>query len=202
MPLLNKKNITDSLTVGIWHISESQAELKNNYINKGFDEIDIVETKSESRLKQWLSVRLLLNEIYSDASITYDKFGKPMLSNGVEISISHAGDYAVIALNTTKKCGIDIEQISSKVERIKHKFLSQHELEKVISLEELTLFWCAKEALYKLYGKKELIFNEQLFVDVKNKPNNLLGRIKIGENEYVHELVAEKIDDYLLVYTI
>lgn len=202
MPLLNKKNITDSLTVGIWHISESQAELKNNYINKGFDEIDIVETKSESRLKQWLSVRLLLNEIYSDASITYDKFGKPMLSNGVEISISHAGDYAVIALNSTKKCGIDIEQISSKVERIKEKFLSLDELEKVTSLEELTLFWCAKEALYKLYGKKELIFNEQLFVDVKNKPNNLLGRIKIGENEDVHELVAEKIDDYLLVYTI
>lgn len=202
MPLLNKKNITDSLTVGIWHISESQAELKNNYINKGFDEIDIVETKSESRLKQWLSVRLLLNEIYSDASITYDKFGKPMLSNGVEISISHAGEYAVIALNSTKKCGIDIEQISSKVERIKEKFLSLDELEKVTSLEELTLFWCAKEALYKLYGKKELIFNEQLFVDVKNKPNNLLGRIKIGENEDVHELVAEKIDDYLLVYTI
>ncbi|MCB0380617.1 MAG: 4'-phosphopantetheinyl transferase superfamily protein [Flavobacteriales bacterium] len=202
MPLLNKKNITDSLTVGIWHISESQAELKNNYINKGFDEIDIVETKSESRLKQWLSVRLLLNEIYSDASITYDKFGKPMLSNGVEISISHAGDYAVIALNSTKKCGIDIEQISSKVERIKEKFLSLDELEKVTSLEELTLFWCAKEALYKLYGKKELIFNEQLFVDVKNKPNNLLGRIKIGENEDVHELVAEKIGDYLLVYTI
>lgn len=147
MPLLNKKNITDSLTVGIWHISESQAELKNNYINKGFDEIDIVETKSESRLKQWLSVRLLLNEIYSDASITYDKFGKPMLSNGVEISISHAGEYAVIALNSTKKCGIDIEQISSKVERIKEKFLSLDELEKVTSLEELTLFWCAKEAL-------------------------------------------------------
>ena len=85
---------------------------------------------------------------------------------------------------------------------IKHKFLSLDELEKVTSLEELTLFWCAKEALYKLYGEKELIFNEQLFVDVKNKPNNLLGRIKIGENEDVHELVAEKIDDYLLVYTI
>jgi len=202
MPLLNKKNITDSLTVGIWHISESQAELKNKYINKGFDEIDIIETRSESRLKQWLCVRLLLNEFYPTTTITYNEFGKPMLSNGVGISISHAGEYAVIALNTNKKCGIDIEQISSKVERIKHKFLCIDELEKVTSLEELTLFWCAKEALYKLYGEKELIFNEQLFVDFKSKPNTLFGRIKIGNNEDKHELVAEKIGDYLLVYTI
>lgn len=202
MPLLNKKNITDSLTVGIWHITESQIELRNMYIKDGFDVADIIESKNESRIKQWLCVRLLLSEFYPDTSISYNIYGKPLLTNGVEISISHAGEYAVIALNTTKKCGVDIEKITSKVERIKHKFLSIAELEKITSLEELTLFWCAKEALYKLYGEKELIFNEQLFVEFNTKPNNLLGRIKIGENEDVHELVAEKIEDYLLVYTI
>lgn len=202
MSLLNKKNITNSLSVGIWKISETKDDLLESYKNIGGDLKNIVETKSETRIKQWLSIRLLLSVFYPDTSIIYNKYGKPLLTNGVEISISHAGEYAVIALNSAKKCGIDIEQISLKVERIKHKFLSIDELEKITSLEELTLFWCAKEALYKLYGEKELIFNEQLFVDFKIKPNNLLGRIKIGENEDIHELVAEKIDDYLLVYTI
>ncbi|MGE0562598.1 MAG: 4'-phosphopantetheinyl transferase superfamily protein [Flavobacteriales bacterium] len=202
MPLLNKKNITNTLSVGVWKISETKEELLECYKKIGGDIISVVETKSETRIKQWLSVRLLLNEFYSNVSITYDKFGKPMLSNESELSISHAGNYAVIALNTVKKCGIDIEQISAKVERIKHKFLSSEELKKVSSVEELTLFWCAKEALYKLYGEKELIFNEQLLVDYKIKPNTLLGRIKINEREEKHELLAEKIEDYFLVYTI
>lgn len=202
MPILNQKNITNSLSVGVWHITETKDELLESFINKGFDVKTIVETKSESRIKQWLAVRLLLNQSYPNVVIEYDIFGKPFLANGVYLSISHAGDYAVIALNTTKKCGIDIEQISTKVDRIKHKFLSVDELTKVETLEELTQFWCAKEALYKLYGEKELIFNEQLFVANKNKPNTLSGRIKVNGYEEEHELVAEKIDDYLLVYTI
>ncbi|MBI2279219.1 MAG: 4'-phosphopantetheinyl transferase superfamily protein [Bacteroidetes bacterium] len=202
MPILNKKNINNSLSIGIWHIVESKENLLETYIDRGFDVNKVIDTKSELRLKQWLAIRLLLHEFYQEAKISYNGFGKPFLSNKVEISISHAGDFAVIALNTSKKCGIDIEKISSKVERIKYKFLNVQELEIAKTLEELTLFWCAKEALYKLYGDKELIFNEQLFVSYKNEPKTIKGRIKTSATDEQHELIAEKIDDYLLVYTI
>lgn len=202
MPILNKKNINNSLSIGIWHIVESKENLLETYVDRGFDTTNVIETKSELRLKQWLAIRLLLHEFYPNVEISYNEFGKPFLSNKVEISISHAGDFAVIAINTSKKCGIDIEKISSKVERIKHKFLNAKELEIAKTLEELTLFWCAKEALYKLYGEKELIFNEQLFVNNQNKPNIVQGRIKTVSNDEQHDLMAEKIDDYFLVYTI
>lgn len=202
MPVLNKKNINNSLSIGIWHIVESKENLLETYVDRGFDTINVIETKSELRLKQWLAVRLLLHEFYQDVEISYNEFGKPFLSNKVEISISHAGDYAVIALNTSKKCGIDIEKITAKVERIKHKFLNPQELEIAKTLEELTLFWCAKEALYKLYSEKELIFNEQLFVSNKCQTNTLQGLIKTGSYDQQHDLIAEKIEDYFLVYTI
>jgi phosphopantetheinyl transferase len=202
MPILHKKDINNSLSIGIWHIVETKEELLNSFVNKGFNAKNTIISKNELRLKQWLAVRLLLHEFYPNVEISYNKFGKPFLSNKVEISISHTGNYAVLALNTSKKCGIDIEKISAKVERIKHKFLNVQELEIAKTLEELTLFWCAKEALYKLYGDKELIFNEQLFVSYKNEPKTIKGRIKTSATDEQHEMIAEKIDDYLLVYTI
>jgi len=201
MPKLQKKNYSVHHQIGIWHILESSSELIKLLKNKEFNTQDVLETKSETRLKQWLAVRLLLLEFYPNEMINYNEFGKPFLANGVEISISHAGDYAAIAFNTEKKCGIDIEKISTKVEKIKHKFLNENELTLADSLEKLTAFWCAKEALYKLYGEKELIFNEQLLLEPLAE-NQLNGTIKIGEKQEQHQLVIEKIDDYLLVYTI
>lgn len=201
MPKLQKKKYSEQLQVAIWHISETVGELLKLFVNKGFDAKKIIETKSETRLKQWLAVRLLLHDFYPNEMINYNEFGKPFLTNGVEISISHAGEYAVIAFNTEKKCGIDIEKISNKVEKIKYKFLNINELNLINSLEDLTLFWCAKEALYKLYGEKELIFNEQLLLEIASA-NVLKGTIKVEEKMEHHQLVSEKIDDYLLVYTI
>ena len=201
MPKLQKKKYSVQLQIGIWHITESVDELLKLFINNGFDVNKIIETKSETRLKQWLAVRLLLQDFYPNEAINYNEFGKPFLTNGVEISISHAGEYAVIAFNTEKKCGVDIEKISNKVEKIKHKFLNNKELDQVNTLEDLTLFWCAKEALYKLYSEKELIFNEQLLLE-KASADVLNGTIKVEGKVEQHQLVSEKIDDYLLVYTI
>src|SRR5690606_36591656 len=99
-----------------------------------------------------------------DFNISYDENGKPYLNNGLAFSISHSGIYAAIIINKTG-CGIDIEKISPKVERIKHKFLNDTDLELIDSLDDyplkiLTMYWCAKEALYKLYGNKKLIFKD------------------------------------------
>lgn len=201
MPILQKKNYSVHQQIGVWHILESIDDLINLLKIKGFDVNNLLETKNELRLKQWLAVRLLLLEFYPNETIHYNKFGKPFLVNGVEISVSHANEYAAITLNTEKKCGIDIEKISAKVEKIKHKFLNEKELALANSLEKLTAFWCAKEALYKLYGEKELIFNEQLLLEPLNE-SLIKGTIKHGDKAEEHNLVVEKIDDFLLVYTI
>ncbi|MCC7331822.1 MAG: 4'-phosphopantetheinyl transferase superfamily protein [Flavobacteriales bacterium] len=201
MPIVQKKNINENIRLGIWCINESTEELIM-LLNNNSLELEVKsKTSNEIRIKQWLSVRLLLKEFYPELEIFYTEYGKPYLKNGTEISISHSGKYVVLLLNTQKSCGVDIEQISEKVNKIKFKFLNNKELNMANSIEKLTIFWCLKEALYKLYGKKELIFKEQLLVE-SITDSIYKGTIKFNNTEEIHELRVEKIEDFILVYTI
>ena len=58
-----------------------------------------------------------------------------------------------------------IETERAQIHRIAHKFL--HESEATWASgdgEKLTKIWTAKEALYKLHGRTQLIFAEQLVI--------------------------------------
>ena len=128
MPVHQYKNVTKNVKLGIWFINESSEKLIELAQEKGIKLNDLPQVKNKNRVKQWLVTRLLLNHFFSDTSIIYDEKGKPFLSNGWNISISHSGDYVAIIINETENCGIDIEKVSNKVERIKHKFLNETDL--------------------------------------------------------------------------
>ncbi|PCJ28798.1 MAG: hypothetical protein COA97_00200 [Flavobacteriales bacterium] len=212
MPTFQVKNISETINIGVWKITETEEELLNSLISKGFDETNITKTKNKQRLKQWLATRLLLNEFFDNAIINYDDLGKPHLNNDWFISISHSNEFVAINLNKNSHCGIDIEKITPKVERIKHKFLNPLDLQNVSSLEQLTLYWGAKEALYKYYGKKEVLFIEHLFIsNFSENVTTFNGKIEInhppnlpqGRNFRIKLPMAwEKIEDYVLVYTV
>lgn len=203
MPLFQQKNIAHNIKVGVWHITENQEEIINKASVLGIKLNTIPKTNSENRIKQWVATRLLVNQFFSDVEIVYDEFGKPSLSNHWNISISHSGEFVAIILNEKENCGIDIEKISSKVERIKHKFLNEDDLKIITTHEHLTLFWGAKEALYKYYGKKEVLFIENLFIkDFTDQKNSLKGVISMPDFKVEIKMEWEKIGDYLLVYTL
>jgi phosphopantetheinyl transferase len=203
MPLFQQKNIANNIKVGVWHITENQEDLINQAAFLNIDLGKIPETKSDSRIKQWVSTRLLLNHFFNNVEIVYDKLGKPSLSNHWNISISHSGEYVAIIINEKENCGIDIEKISTKVERIKHKFLNDDDLQNITSHEHLTLYWGAKEALYKYYGKKEVLFIENLFIKgVSEQENSFTGIIDMPNLKTEIKMEWEKIDDYVLVYTL
>ncbi len=203
MPVYKLKNVSSSIMVGIWKITETEGELLNMLTNKGFDESAIYQTQNKQRLKQWLSTRLLLSNFFDNASISYDDLGKPHLDNEWFISISHSNEFVAIVLNKKTHCGVDIEKVSEKVSRIKHKFLNPLDLQNVTSLEQLTLYWGAKEALYKYYGKKEVLFIENLFIEnFSEKKAGFNGRINMPDFEVNLPMVHEKIEDYILVYTL
>ena len=72
---------------------------------------------------------------------------------------------AVIVSN--RKVGIDIEKQRDKIKRIAPKFTPIEEYQSLGEtdlIRKLTMVWGAKEALYKLYGKKGLRFLEDIFV--------------------------------------
>jgi phosphopantetheine--protein transferase-like protein len=62
--------------------------------------------------------------------------------------------------------GIDIEQISKKVERIAPRFLNPDELASALhdqqKVKALYACWCAKEAVYKCNGQKEVSFADNI----------------------------------------
>lgn len=203
MPIFQVINISEEINVAIWKITETEEELLNILINKGFDRTTIYQTKNTQRLKQWLATRILLSDFFDNAIINYDDLGKPHLNNGWNISISHSNEFVAINLNKNSHCGIDIEKISPKVERIKHKFLNPSDLQNVTSLEHLTLYWGAKEALYKYYGKKEVLFIEHLFISNFSKDNDSFqGKIELSNFQKELSMNWGKIEDYILVYTL
>lgn len=203
MPIYQSNNVSETIKVGIWKITETEEELLKNLIDKGFDQSTIYQTKNDQRLKQWLATRLLLNSFFSEAKIIYDDLGKPYLDNNWKISISHSNEFVAIIINKNENCGIDIEKISDKVGRIKHKFLNDVDLKNITSNEHLTLYWGAKEALYKYYGKKEVLFIENLFIkDFSINKTSFLGEIKMPLFQKVIPLEFKKIEEFILVYSL
>lgn len=202
MPVHQYKNIQNHIKLGVWCLNETIEELTILALEKGINLDTIPQVKNDNRIKQWLATRLLLSHFFSDTSIIYDEKGKPLLSNGWNISISHSGDYVAIILNENENCGIDIEKISDKVGRIKHKFLNETDLKNITSEEGLTIYWGAKEALYKYYGKREVLFIENLFIkNFSENQSSFTGIINMPNLKTQLNMYWEKIEDYILVYT-
>jgi len=71
-------------------------------------------------------------------------------------------------------------------------------------IEQLYVYWGAKEALYKLYGKRALHFKENLLIEpFEYKGKGVInGCISIGKMKETYSLHYEKISDYMLVYVL
>lgn len=170
MPMLTTNRVGKSGKLGIWHITEPLDVLLEM---KGFSKEDIAGLGSfayEHRKKEWLVARIMTEELSGEKNIRiiYDEHSKPCLKNSKKhISLSHSHDLLAVILNESET-GIDIELIKPKIANIKGKFMSNPELnslQKENVAEQLTVYWCAKESLYKLYGKKELAFKENLVIE-------------------------------------
>lgn len=205
MPLLFTREVSPTCKIALWNITESAEELLVQLKCK----VDPVVLQVHDQLKkQRICARLLVNQLSNQPcnELTYDLYSKPALANSSsKISISHAHEHVAIIVNQTKETGIDIELIKPKVEKIAHRFMSAEELLSVDNTkrtEQLITYWCAKEALYKYYGKKELHFKENILIDpfIQHDSGKIFGRIKTVLINTQLQLCYEKTGDYMLVY--
>ena len=149
--------------------------------------------------------QFLLNMLFNEVvELEYNSLGKPLIKGKSEhISISHSHDKLAIIVNAVTETGVDIEQIRDKVLKIKNKFLSADELKAANdSVEKLIIYWACKEALYKIYGLKEVEFIAHLHIenfDLKES-GTIKGRIKMENFDKKYLLHYEKVEDYMLVY--
>lgn len=149
----------------------------------------------------------LLEKLFNKpVELSYNSEGKPEIQKeNCHISISHSHDKLVIICNHQSSTGVDIELIRDKVLKIKDKFLSDDELKAAAdSVDKLIIYWAAKEALYKLYSRKEVEFAKHLFVHpFELKAEGLLvGEIRMESFNKKLSLHYEKLEDYMLVYSL
>ncbi|MCQ2158565.1 MAG: 4'-phosphopantetheinyl transferase superfamily protein [Bacteroidales bacterium] len=156
--------------MGIWQISESEAELRNLTSIPSDELEEISYIKSESQRKQKLAVRALLDAMFDEkVYLSHHDNGKPYIeNNATNISITHTDKYVAVLLSDTNEVGVDCESLSRDFSAVEKKALSDEEIEDLDDEkrnEQLAIYWCAKEAIYKLLSQYDLDFAEQIEID-------------------------------------
>lgn len=201
MPLSLIKDVNATVSYALWHIEESLDEMAGMYPFTASDREILDRYKVESRKTEWLAARLALRALMKareleDQPIVKDEFGKPHITNNrAQISISHTEHWGAAALSTEAAVGIDIEKPRNQIKRIARKFLHAQEADWAgHDLNRLTKIWCAKEALYKLHGRTQLIFAEQLLI---SQSGDQLPSGRICENglEENHLLYYDQVEN-------
>ena len=132
-----------------------------------------------------------------------NEHGKPLLNGSdSEISISHSFPYVAAIWHPNQPVGIDLEQPKEKLVQISPRFLNDREL--TITGKDTTklcIFWSAKEALYKIYSKRGLIFKRDLEVNPEDEyPWSLLKGTINKEQSLTFNLSVTIQNDYILVH--
>ncbi|RCS27849.1 4-phosphopantetheinyl transferase [Polaribacter sp. WD7] len=197
MALYKTLTVNPTTKVLIWKIEETVDQLKHGITLSENSELRLQSMKSEIHQKGFLSIRHLLNIIgLTDADLQYDEFGKPHLNQGRFISITHSFNFTAIIFSNKTEVGIDIEKQREKILKIAHKFTPIEEYKTIANVDamisKLTIVWGAKESLYKIYGKKKLLFLHHIYIDnFKFDDGKTSGEIRFNgdKNSYTVEFL-------------
>ncbi len=208
MPLLKNITIDNDSNVLVWNITESLEELAMGIELTRFSKDRLNGMKSEIHQKGFLSIRQLLKLAgYTDESLLYDGYGKPHLKDGKFISITHSFTFSAIIIADDKPVGIDIEKRRDKILKIAHKFTPIEAYKSIANhdalVSKLTIVWGAKESLYKIYGKKKLLFLDHIYIeDFSFEENTTTGKILYEGKTMPYKIHFFEIDDFTCVYAV
>ncbi len=170
MALYLKKELENKAEIAVWQITETEEELKTLSSTPSDEMEEISWIKSETMRKQRLAVRALLNELFDEkVYLSHHDNGKPFLEKRVtNISITHTDKYVAVILHDTEDVGIDIESLDRDFSAVEMKALSEDEIEDLDDEkrnEQLAIYWCAKEAIYKRLSIYNVDFAEQIEIE-------------------------------------
>ena len=210
MGLFLKKKLENEATIGVWQITETEEELRNLSATPTDEMEEISFIKSESLRKQRLAVRALLNALFEEkVYLSHHDNGKPYLeNNAVNISITHTEKYVAVILHEEEDCGIDIESLDRDFSAVEKKALSEDEIEDLEDEkrnEQLAIYWCAKEAIFKLLSRYNVDFAEQIEVErFHPRGEGELEATFIDKNEDEQEFDLEYMtfDRHVLVWVV
>ena len=208
MGLYLRKKLENKAEISVWQITETEQELIDmcSVPTDEMEEISLI--RSESLRKQKLAVRALLNEVFEEkVYLSHHDNGKPYLENCVtNISITHTEKYVAIITHDEDDLGIDIESLDRDFSAVEKRALSEEEIEDLDDEkrnEQLAIYWCAKEAIYKRMSINRVDFAEQIEVEKFNLRDE--GELEAtfihkDEHEEEFELGYMTFDRHVLVW--
>ena len=192
MPLHSIRPLPGGAHLGLWHLTETPAELWPQLAESAAYRPLLPARADGPRQAQWLAGRVLVQRILADVApnsvlplLQNDATGRPFLAPpglGRVVSLSHSGEWvAALLAPAGAAVGVDVEVVRDKALRIARKFLNTEE-QAVAELlttaapdrtnEVFSLLWSAKETLYKLAGQRGIIFRQNLLLDLPPTPPN------------------------------
>ena len=210
MGLYLRKKLDKGGEISVWEVTESEDELLKiiSIPNEELEELLMI--RSESRRREKLAVRALLNTVFEDkVYLGHHDNGSPFIqNNSTHISITHTNNFVAIITHPTEDVGIDIECLERDFSVVEKKALSEDEREDLSDKHrnlQLAIYWCAKEAIYKRMSQHGVDFAKQMEVDKFNPKDE--GDIdatfidKDGEEEEF-ELEYEVFDNHVMVWLV
>ncbi len=197
--------------LGVWQITESEQELMDLTSIPSDEMEEISYIKSESLRKQKLAVRALLDTMFEEkVYLSHHDNGKPYIENcATNISITHTGKYVAVILNDgDEEVGIDCESLDRDFSAVEKKALSEDEIEDLDNdkrNEQLAIYWCAKEAVYKKMSQYNVDFAEQIEIDeFRPKGEGELEATFTDKDGYEEEVALEYMtfDRHVLVWVV
>lgn len=204
MPLYKSISIHKGL-LSVWQISESLEELLSAFTREELTDQAFQSFTFEKRKCEWLATRALLKQMIGSAfRISYTSSGKPVLHHPVyqHISITHSRDFVAVFIHEDQTVGIDIESMNRNYAPITKRYLS--ELELLTVKEDIRLqciYWCAKEAIFKLVEEEGIDFRKQIEVIAWDPDRDYFpARFLSGQLETNYLLHYQTFNDHCLVW--
>lgn len=205
---LEKIVVEDGRAWALWRITETEEELfPLTRINEPVPE---TITNPQKRL-EWLAGRVLTSEVMRAKNLPYqgiikDEYGKPSPRGheNFQLSLSHSFPLVAVLLDDSEPVGIDVEQPKQKLLRIAPRVLHTSELEDAgQNIIKHCVYWCAKETLVKVYGKKDLTFAENLHISpfLLENEGDIVGKIIVMDKESIIPLHYSVSAGFVMVFS-
>ena len=122
--------------------------------------------QNEKRRREHLAWRRIVRrELGAKVHIDYNAVGAPQVDiAGRFISVAHGGESVAVAI-ADEPVGVDIESLDRDFDRAKERYMNARELALSDDSCWACYAWCAKEAIYKLCGKRGLELREELLLE-------------------------------------
>jgi 4'-phosphopantetheinyl transferase len=208
MPLVFSKKFSNDVNIGLWQIDESTEFFESNLVLYN-EEVNEIAELSERKQREWLSSRYLLQSIMNidyRLAVIKNSNGKPyLIGTNHHISLSHSANF-ISAIVAPFAIGIDVQYITEKIDRIKHKFLSEKEFQHYSEDQNLLMlhvYWGAKESLFKVYGLGSVDFKKHLYIEPFSiQDDYFYGNILKGDTVMRYKMEFFISDNFVLVYTV